>query len=238
MIKTQATITQIEYSPSGDVTFVRFSPDEKFSFQEWQFVMIESLFNHTELGKPLKKPYSIATTNEELQKEWTLWVIVKRTMEGYMSDYLTKKIQIGDRIMITGPLGHMIDDKKHDKYLLVSTGSGVSPMVGLLTELMKNPNNMIVNIFGERYYKHMLGSVENIFSIQTEKVKNILFLSQEDKEGYRRGHVQLALDESIERLWSKDITVFICWSPLMVDDVRQMLTERWFSKEQMKFEKY
>lgn len=117
-----------------------------------------------------------------------------------MSDYLTKKIQIGDRIMITGPLGHMIDDKKHDKYLLVSTGSGVSPMVGLLTELMKNPNNMIVNIFGERYYKHMLGSVENIFSIQTEKVKNILFLSQEDKEGYRRGHVQLALDESIERL--------------------------------------
>ncbi len=81
MIKTQATISHIEYSPSGDVTFVRFVPDEKFSFQEGQFVMIESTFNHVELGKPLKKPYSIATTNDELQTKGTLGVIVKKTVE-------------------------------------------------------------------------------------------------------------------------------------------------------------
>lgn len=69
MIKTNATISHIEYSPSGQVTFVRFSPEEKFTFEEGQFMMIESTFNHPELGKPLKKPYSIATTNEELQTE-------------------------------------------------------------------------------------------------------------------------------------------------------------------------
>lgn len=67
MIKTNAVISHIEYSPSGEVTLVRFSPEEKFSFQEGQFVMIESTSNHEELGKPLKKPYSIATTNEEFQ---------------------------------------------------------------------------------------------------------------------------------------------------------------------------
>lgn len=69
MIRTEATVSYIEYSPSGEVTFVRFTPDEKFSFAEGQFVMIESLFNHVELGKPLKKPYSIATTNDELQTQ-------------------------------------------------------------------------------------------------------------------------------------------------------------------------
>lgn len=132
----------------------------------------------------------------------------------------------------------MTNTNETNKYLLVSTGSGVSPMVWLYSELYKNPQNKIVNIFWERYSHHILPSVESLFSTQNDTIRNILFLSQDDKDGYRRGHVQLALDEAIEFLGDKNITVFICWSPLMVDDVRQMLTERWFEKEQIKFEKY
>lgn len=83
--------------------------------------MIESVFNHTELGKPLKKPYSIATTNFEFQTKGTIGVIVKKTMDGYMSEYLTKGITVGTKIHITGPLGHMVNNKQHKKYLLIST---------------------------------------------------------------------------------------------------------------------
>ena len=245
MLKTLATISHIEYSPSGTVTFVRFRPKEKFTFEEWQFVMIESTFDHPELGKPLKKPYSIATTNDELQTEGTVGVIVKKTVDGFMSEYLTKWIHVGDTVTLTGPLGHMKDSGEHAKYLLISTGSGVSPMVSLYTQLRKNENNIIVNIFGERYHRHILPSVEKLFSESNEKRKNILFLSQEEDidsisgaAPYRAWHVQLALDEALQTLHDKDMTIFICWTPVMVDDVRQMLTERWFSKEQMKFEKY
>lgn len=237
-MKTLATISQIEYSPSERVSFVRCTPDTKFSFQEWQFLMIESIFDHPELGKPLKKPYSIATTNEELQISGTVWFIVKKTVDGFMSDYLTKWISVWDRIVISWPFWHMIDAAENNKYLLVATGSGVSPMVALFGELTKNDNNKVVNIYGERYHCHILPSVENLFLTNNDKVKNILFLSQDDADGYRRWHVQLGLDEAIQFLGEKNITVFICGAPVMVDDVRQMLTERWFSKEQMKFEKY
>lgn len=237
MIKTQATISHIEYSPSGEVTFVRFIPDEKFTFEEWQFVMIESLFNHEELGKPLKKPYSIATTNEELQTTGTLWVIVKKTMDGFMSDYLTRGIKPGQRVTMTWPLGHMIDNQTKNNYLLISTGSGVSPMVGLYQSLSKNPQNTIVNIFWERYHRHILPSVEELFSDTDKSRHNIMFLSQDDHDNYRKWHVQLALDEALQIIGT-DITVFLCWSPLMVDDVRQMLAERWFHRDQIKFEKY
>lgn len=118
-------------------------------------------------------------------------------------------------------------DGHHKNYLLVSTGSGVSPMVGLYTKLLSDPDNKLVNIFGERYYRHILPSVEKTFSDNNDRVKNILFLSQDEHDGYRQGHVQLALDEALAFLGDKSaITVFICGSPLMVDDVRQMLVER------------
>lgn len=78
----------------------------------------------------------------------------------------------------------------------------------------------------------MLPSVEQLFAENDEKRKNILFLSQEELTeisspiAYRAGHVQVALDEALQILGDKDITIFICGSPIMVDDVRQMLTER------------
>lgn len=238
MIKTPATISHIEYSPSREVTFVRFKPLERFDFQEGQFVMIESTFDHLELGRPLKKPYSIATTHQEFLDEWTVWVIVKKTMEGYMSDFLTQGITVGTELVITWPVGHMTDDKQHQKYLLVSTGSGISPMVALYSELVKDPDNKIANIFGERFHKHMLPSVEQLFLSNTENSHHTLFLSKEDHESYRRWHVQEWLDEALAFLGNKSITVFLCGSPVMVDDVRQLLIEKWFDKEQIKFEKY
>lgn len=101
MLRTLATISHIEYSPSQEVTFVRCVPEHRFTFEEGQFLMVESVFNHAELGKPLKKPYSIATTNKELQEKGTVGFIVKKTMDGYMSDFLTKGITIGTKIVLT-----------------------------------------------------------------------------------------------------------------------------------------
>ncbi len=148
--------------------------------------MIESTFNHKDLGKPLKKPYSIATTQAELDRDGTIGVIVKKTMDGFMSEYLTKTVAVGDTIVVTGPLGHMIDKGENNRYLLVSTGSGVSPMVGLYTQLSKKTDASIVNIFGERYHHHILPSVEQTFSSDRDNVKHILFLSQDDHHLYRR----------------------------------------------------
>ena len=261
MLRTSAVIVDIEYSPSREVTFVRFQPEEPFEFQEWQFMMIESIFLHEDLGKPLKKPYSIATTNEELQEKWTLGVIVKKTLNGYMSDYLTQGIQVGDKVILAGPAGHMIDQGERNHYLLVSTGSGVSPMVGLYNELKKNPHNKISNLFGERYMKNLLPSVVQDFSEQTEQIKNILCLSQEEvlntqnlKLKTSKGRIQSQLDEALSFLWEwsnaeiqnltlktqnfSSVSVFLCGAPEMVDDVKKILIEKWIPKEQIKSEKY
>ena len=77
-------------SPSGYVSYLLFQPETTFTFSEGQFVMIEVEID----GKVIKKPYSIATTNKMMQEEKLFGVVVKKTSEKGMSDYLTCKTSV------------------------------------------------------------------------------------------------------------------------------------------------
>lgn len=114
------------------VCFVRCKPDDSFVFQEGQFVMIsaENILDETN-GKKIKKAYSIATTQSELDRKGTIGFIIKQTHSGGVSEYLTQKIKIGDAITIEGPYGQMLNPRLHKKYLLIATGSGLAPILSL-----------------------------------------------------------------------------------------------------------
>ena len=244
----KAIISHIEYSPSKEVTFVRCKPESLFTFKEWQFMMVSSDHIHEWLGKQLKKPYSIATTNHELQTQWTIWFVVKKSREWFMSEYLTEKIAIGDTLHLQWPVGHLVDGWEHTHYLLVSVGSWLSPMIGLFESIVAKQQNTckVAMLYGERYSTHVLPSVNQIFSWTSDTTKNMLFLSREQELGtrdegiknYREWYVQTGLDEAMEFLGTNDVSVFICGKPEMVDDVRKILSEKWVDAKNIKFEKY
>lgn len=248
VLRMKAIISHIEYSVSKDVTFVRCKPENLFSFKEWQFMMISSDFIHEWVGKPLKKPYSIATTSHELQSQWTIGFVVKKSREWFMSDYLTYWIQIWDIIHLQWPVGHMIDSWVHDNYLLISVGSGLSPMIGLYESIVakQQPTTKIAMLYGERYLYHVLPSTLGLFSKISSNTKNVLFLSRENEiqssefkiQNYKDGYVQSWLDEAMEFLGTKEVSVFICGKPEMVDDVREKLIGKWVDAKNVKFEKY
>ena len=96
MITTNASLVHKYDSPSDYVSLVLFQVEDVFTFQEGQFVMIEAEVN----GKVSKKPYSIATTNKQLQEEKTIGIVVKKTSDHGMSDWLTHQIKIGDSVQI------------------------------------------------------------------------------------------------------------------------------------------
>jgi len=241
-----AKISHIEYSPSKQVTFVRCRPDALFTFQEWQFMMISSSHIHEGLGKPLKKPYSIATTNQELQEKWTIGFVVKNVREGFMSEYLTTGIEVWDILHLQWPLGHMTNTHAHDNYLLVSVGSGLSPMLGLYESIVaKQQDAKVVMLYGERYANQILPSTLELFSKTSGNTKKTLFLSREKDTPsipischYQDWYVQDWLDEALTFLDTTDISVFICGKPEMVDDTRKHLSTHWIDPQHVKFEKY
>jgi ferredoxin-NADP reductase len=249
----KATITHIEYAASKEVTFVRCKPEQVFSFKEWQFMMVASDHIHEWLGKPLKKPYSIATTNDELQTQWTIWFVVKKVCEWFMSEYLTDWINVGDVLHLQWPAWHMYGRWEQQKYLLVSVGSGLSPMVWMYNSLIaKSTTQNIAMLYGERYGQHVLSSTVALFKQSPTNSHNRLFLSREadsplpqDRTDELRErwilqdwYVQNGLESALTFLWTKNISVFLCGHPAMVDDVRAKLVEYGIEGKNIQFEKY
>lgn len=69
MIQTQAQVVDIQYSTNKQVAYITFAPNETFTFHAGQFAFLE-IPDHNDIdGKPLKKAYSIGSTNEQLQTQ-------------------------------------------------------------------------------------------------------------------------------------------------------------------------
>jgi NAD(P)H-flavin reductase len=87
----QHTIAYLQdriYSPSGKTAYLTFQVETKRPFIEGQFVMITS---HED--KPRKKPYSIASTNKELQEQGIMRFVIKETSPYGVSHYLNQTLQ-------------------------------------------------------------------------------------------------------------------------------------------------
>lgn len=206
--------------------------------------MVTADFVHEWLWKPLKKPYSIATTNKELQEQGTIWFVVKKSREWYMSEYLTQGIKLGDVLHLQWPVGHLVDSGNLSHYLLLSVGSWLSPMIWLYNTLAEKQDTKIAMLYGERYLNQVLPSTRELFEKKNENTFHRLCLSKEDlsttNDEWRMtsGYVQKQLDDAIEFLDTKDISVFICGKPEMVDDVKSQLLAKWIDIQNIKFEKY
>ena len=225
-------------SPSGLVSFVIFQVEDVFSFQEGQFVMLE-----LELWwSSIKRPYSIATTNQQMQEEKHIGFVVKKVSDDGMSQHLTQHIKMWDEITIKGPVGHYTDSETHPSYLLISTWSGLSPNVGLFNHLVYETSKAkkLINIFGEKIYADIVPELETLFtSHNKQNITNFFHLSRATNElsWFKGGHVQDSLEEAIQILWT-ETSCFVCWAPAMVEDVRKKLEELGVDKEDITFEKY
>lgn len=242
MISTVARLQYKEHSPNGLTAILHFLVEEKFTFQEGQFVMLETDRIKDQLGYAMKRPYSIGTSNKQFQEQWIIGTIVKQSSDTGMSAFLVRDMLIGEKLVITWPLGHFTDPQHYRHYLFVSIGSGVTPIYGHYLHLSKESQRsvMIANIYGERSLDAVPPSLLQSFSVQSDSVRNVCFLSQEEHlpDGRHRGHVTDGLDEALAFLWTNDLVCFLCGKPAMVDDVKNSLINAWITKEQIVVEKY
>lgn len=241
MIQTQATVVDIQHSPNKQVAFVYFKPEENFTFQEWQFIFLERVWFSYPDGKSMKNAYSIGTTNVLMQEKWIIGTIVKQSSTGWMSEYLTQDIVIGDSIKLTGPLWHFVDKKLSRNYVFVSIGSGITPVYSLYNSLIETQDfDQIINVFGERHKDNLIPTVIQSYTSSDPRVQHMLYLSQEKElPNWRQAwYVQQAFEHIFEIFADQKFQIFLCGKPVMVDDVVAILLDRGIEKEYIHFEKY
>lgn len=243
MNRKEFTLILVDSQPiaSGVRHFIFKREDgEDFSFIPGQFITLHIPTPE----KVLRRSYSIANNTHEPSNK--IEFAASYVPEGTASDLLFA-MQVGDKVVATGPFGRLtLRDELPSRYILVATGTGITPYRTMLSELVEkfkqHPCFKVILLFGVRQPDDLLYRDE--FTEFVEKNPWFEFRAYYSRYTLgtllayeRRGYVLNAFDE-IEPNPKKDI-VYLCGNPNMVDDVFSLLINTYrFPSDIVRREKY
>ena len=133
---TARCVQVIQETP--DVKTFRFvaEPECRFDFKPGQFVSLKLPITHPQTGQPVTRAYSISSSPS---RPHTLDITVKRVgaagpdlPPGLVSNWLHDTLEPGMTLSMQGPYGDFnCIDHSADKLLLISAGSGITPMMSM-----------------------------------------------------------------------------------------------------------
>jgi len=212
----------------------------KLNFIPGQFITF-----HLPHGEKLaRRSYSIATipgSKDEIE-------IAAAYYEGGIASELLFNLQPGQSLTTTGPFGRLIlkdEVEQLRRYILVATGTGVSPyrsMLPALAERLTAQSNLHIElILGVRSRDYLLYGEDFIQFAKDHDQFN--FRAQysrqmpDDQQAYEySGYVQETFD-ALQLNPDHDI-VYLCGNPNMIDDSFALLQEFGFDVRSVRREKY
>lgn len=212
--------------------------EAEFAFTPGQFITFHW---EEEPGKTLQRSYSIAT----IPGETNAIEIAVSPYEGGAGTRFLFGLKEGDKIQTTGPFGRLtLRDEQPGRYILVATGTGVTPYRAMLPELAKRINETglkTVVLLGVQSHQDLLYGKDFLrFAAQHPNFEFYAYYSRSWPETLatheRKGHVQNAFPD-LNLSPANDI-VYLCGNPNMIDDAFVKLRELGFETAQVRREKY
>lgn len=199
-----------------ELAFLR-KDGEPLAFEPGQFISL--MINTPE--KLLRRSYSIATVPESGDRELRIAV---SHVEGGRATQLLFAMQPGEELPAIGPAGRFVlRDDGHCRYVLLATGTGVTPYRAFLPELrrrLQDPKISVDLVLGVRTPEELLYGED--FRAMDEAFDNFRFFAcysrelpvqptPQDLKGYVQEHLQvLELDPAHD-------VVYLCGNPGMID---------------------
>ncbi|MBI2257834.1 MAG: 2Fe-2S iron-sulfur cluster binding domain-containing protein [Flavobacteriia bacterium] len=212
---------------------------DKFQFTSGQYLTFKSEIN----GNEIRRSYSLCTA--PFEEKWK--VTVKKIQNGLFSTYANEKLKIGDVLEVSTPNGNFKHNTQNNpkNYLLFAAGSGITPIISILKNILKTETNSTVSLF---YGNQHSSSV--IFKEELEGLKNLYltrfslqhFFSKEDLgNSLQNGRIDKnKCKEICKKLISFDkkdnIEVFVCGSEEMVHDIKDCMLEWGVDEKAIHFE--
>lgn len=218
--------------------FVR-SDGEPFEYIPGQFLTLHLPWE----GVVLRRSYSVASIPNGAAAANEIEIAVT-AIEGGRATGVLFNLRPGERVEATGPFGRFIlRDDPPSRYILVATGTGVSPYRAMLPTLrerlcgcgfearlmlgVRNPDELLFASDFEAF----AGAVEG-FRFQPSFSRYL----PEERETGAHGYVQHRLEE-IALDPGRDI-VYLCGNPTMIDEAVAYLKARGFANPGIRREKY
>jgi len=212
---------------------------ERLEFIPGQFVQL--FFECGADGEKLRRSYSIASIPG---REDTVDIAVSAVVDGRATECFWA-MQPGDVVEAMGPFGRLIlRDEPPSRHLMVATGTGVTPYRAMLPEFggrLASGAPDIHVMLGVRTRKDLLYAED--FRALALKQPGFHFTAHYSREPAgelehweQRGYVQGAF-EALGPNPETDV-VYLCGNPNMIDESLLWLTERGFTSQRVRREKY
>jgi ferredoxin-NADP reductase len=215
---------------------------EATAFVPGQFIQFH--FDYAD-GTPTKRSYSIATRSDDPAATGLIEIAVSYVAGGAATERLAG-LREGQRIAASGPYGRFClqDADRNARYLLVATGTGVTPYRAMLPALARRIAEhacQVDLIYGARNEAELLYAAE--FATFAARTAGFAFhpcFSRTPRvparPGDRHGRVQVAL-AALEPDPLRDIA-YLCGNPDMVDEAFALLQQAGLPVRHIRREKY
>jgi ferredoxin-NADP reductase len=215
---------------------------QPLAFIPGQFLQIHF---HYEDGTATKRSYSVASVGDGSSPVQQIEIAVSY-VDGGAATKLLSELEVGGTIEASGPYGRFClqDTDTHPRYLLLATGTGVTPyraMLPLFEKLLAQGNREVVLLYGARNETELLYGEE--FEAFAQTHPGFTFhgcLSRQPRAvprpSDRNGHVQSVLAELVPAS-DRDIA-YLCGNPNMVDAGFNALKDFGLPVPQIRREKY
>ena len=215
---------------------------QPLAFIPGQFVQIHF---HYDDGTATKRSYSVATVGDGHSPAQRIEIAVSY-VDGGAATKLLSGLELGGTIEASGPYGRFClqDTDTHPRYLLLATGTGVTPyraMLPLFKKLLAHGSREVVLLYGARNETELLYGEE--FEVFAQTHPGFTFhgcLSRQPRAvprpDDRNGHVQSVLAE-LAPASNRDIA-YLCGNPNMVDAAFNTLKDFGLPVPQIRREKY
>ena len=226
----------------GHYQFVR-DDGQPLDFVPGQFIQVH--FRYAD-GTPTKRSYSLATIHDHALGPGDAVEIAVSYVPGGAATALLEGLEEGGTVQASGPFGRfcLMPGDRNARYLLIATGTGVTPyrsMLPQLQSLMAERGVEVVLLQGARTPAELLyGDEFRAFADAHPEFRYVPCLSRElppdPHPDVRHGYVQQHLGEFAPDA-ARDIA-YLCGNPDMVDACFEALKEHGLPVPQIRREKY
>ncbi len=233
----------IELSPTAKAIRLDLEGNT-YDYKPGQYVILEMDLEKTEKFKVLHDKNNIqkrAFSLSSLPDDPYLEITVRKTDDGFVSDYLVNYLTVGEEIKVSGPHGQFYFTQPEDgkNIFLIGMGSGTCPLISILRYLKRNNLPIKAHYLYSARFENELMWRKEIESLSSENITHEFTITREEPENWNGSLGRInkeMIEKSLEDPQNTDF--YLCGSPDFVKNIISILHELNIPKENIKQESY
>lgn len=204
-----------------------------FPFQPGQAVWVGA---H---GRELRKPYSIASSPEDVEREGRLELLIGLDESGEPGPHLP--LAVGTLLDLEGPVGRFTfpDDPLESRFLFIAGGTGISPLRSMLRHSLNVPHEAIGLMYSARLPEEFAYADEFEDMAKSGTIELRMTVTRDASPGDwagRRGRITRADLQPL--VHDKGTLCFVCGPPSLVNEMPQVLQSLGVPPERVRVEEW